>query len=165
MEVIKNKLGRPSSYSQEIADELCERIAKGQSVRTICKDAHMPDAGTVYNWLLDKEKKDFFKQYARARNAQAENLFDELLEIADDGTNDFMTITKGDVTYNVEDKEVTNRSRLRVDTRKWYLSKVLPKKYGDKLDLTSDGDKLPTPLLNVLHNDSDKKSSGTEEEN
>lgn len=122
----------------------------------------MPNASTIHGWVLD-DREGFHKQYARAREMQAEMMFDEILDIADDGSNDLMTITKGDVSYNVEDREVTNRSRLRVDSRKWYLSKVLPKKFGDKIDVTS-GDK-PIPLLHVLHNDSDKKDPGTEKAN
>ncbi len=78
---------------------------------------------------------------------------EDILDIADDGSNDFMTITKGDKTYEVENKEVTNRSRLRVDTRKWIMSKMKPKKYGDKLDMTTNGKDLPTPLLQVIKTD------------
>jgi len=102
----------------------------------------MPAASSVFLWLLDEEdpeKKIFSEHYARARASQAELMFEEILEISDDGSNDYMTIVKGKEAYNVEDREVTNRSKLRVDTRKWYLSKVLPKKFGDKIDLTSDG--------------------------
>lgn len=107
----------------------------------------MPAATTVHQWVLEDKKEDindldeipFSKHYARARDIQAEIMFDEILDISDDGSNDYMTVTKGDETYNVEDREVTNRSKLRVDSRKWYLSKVLPKKFGDKLDVMSDG--------------------------
>lgn len=156
------KIGRPTIYSKELGDLICERLAKGESLRHICLDSKMPDASSVHRWVLSGDFEEFYKQYARAREIQAENMFDEILDISDDGTNDFMTITKGDDTYNVEDREVTNRSKLRVDTRKWYLSKVLPKKFGDKLDLTSGGDKLPTPILNVSGNNSDKKDSKPE---
>lgn len=142
--------GRPSKYTKELGDLISERLAKGESLRHICMDEKMPDASTVHRWVLSGEYEEFYKQYARAREIQAENMFDEILDISDDGSNDFMTITKGDISYNVEDREVTNRSKLRVDTRKWYLSKVLPKKFGDKLDLTSGGDKLPQPILNVI---------------
>ena len=64
---------------------------------------------------------------------------EEILEIADDGSNDLMTITKGDLSYEAENKEVTNRSRLRVDARKWIASKLKPKKYGDKVDMAHSG--------------------------
>lgn len=124
----------------------------------------MPEARTIHYWLLDKDKEAFFQQYARARGIQAEVMFDEILEIADDGSNDLMTITKGNSSYEMEDKEVTNRSKLRVDSRKWYLSKVLPKKFGDKMDITS-GNK-PIPLLNDLRNNhSSKEDSQPQEEN
>lgn len=107
----------------------------------------MPNASTIYLWLLDEDKKEFFKQYARAKDAQAELMFDELLEIADNSEHDILVRENADGgEYEVPNHEFIQRSRLRVDTRKWYLSKVLPKKFGDKLDLTSDGEKLPSPI-------------------
>lgn len=153
--------GRPTIYTEELANTICIRLASGESLRRICFDAEMPNASTVHAWVLD-DKEGFSKKYARARAIQAEEMFDEILDIADDGSNDFMTITKGDVEYNVEDREVTNRSRLRVDSRKWYLSKVLPKKFGDKLDLTSGGEKLPTPIMNVQRNDGHQEDKTAE---
>lgn len=143
----KAKMGRPTTYTKKIAKEICDRIALGESVRNICADKKMPASSSIFRWLLDEDKKDFWEQYVRARNIQAELMFEELLDISDDGSNDYMTITKGNTSYNIEDREVTNRSKLRVDTRKWYLSKVLPKKFGDKLDVTSAGDKI---AINVV---------------
>lgn len=143
--------GRPSSYTKELGKEICYRIALGEAVKTICTDEAMPASSTIYLWLLDEEKKEFSENYMRARNIQAELMFEELLEIADDATNDWME-RRGE---QVEDHEVTNRSKLRVETRKWYLSKVLPKKFGDKLDLTSGGEKLPAPIMHVSRNNGD----------
>ena len=120
--------GRPTKYTEELGTKICERISEGESIRTIVKDGAMPSSSTVFRWLLDKDKKEFWEQYEKSRNAQAETMFEELLEIADDSDIDVM------------------RARLMVDTRKWYLSKVLPKKFGDKLDMTSEGKNL-TPLL------------------
>ncbi len=71
---------------------------------------------------------------------------EDILDIADDGSNDLMTIQKGNTEYEIENKEVTNRSRLRVDTRKWLMSKMKPKKYGDKIDHTTNGKDLPSPI-------------------
>lgn len=133
-------MARPSEYTTEIGTEICRRIAEGESVRSIVKDDDMPASSTVYKWLLDPEHKAFSEQYATARSIQAEHMFEELLEIADDSSND--SITKGDEDgegYEVPNHEYIQRSRLRVDTRKWYLSKVLPKKFGDKTDITSGG--------------------------
>ncbi len=162
-EAIK-KNGRPSIYSKELALTICKRLSMGESLRRICQDDEMPNASTVHEWVLE-DREGFAKQYARAREIQAENMFDEILDIADDGSNDFMTITKGKEAYNIEDKEVTNRSRLRVDSRKWYLSKVLPKKFGEKLDMTTNGKDLPVPLLYGLrNNNSGTKGSETPKE-
>lgn len=152
------EVGRPSSYTEELATEICKRLMAGESLRRICFDEEMPNASTVHLWVLE-DREGFSKKYARARDIQAENMFDEILDIADDGENDYMTITKGDRDYNVEDREVTNRSKLRVDSRKWYLSKVLPKKFGDKLDLTSDGKPLPQPILGGISKKGDEVSS------
>lgn len=146
---IEPPTGRPSTYTPEVADAICDRIAEGASLRAICADEAMPGRTTVNRWL--REKAEFRDQYARAREEQAEHLLDEILEIADDATNDFMTITKGDVSYEVENKEWTSRSKLRVDTRKWAMSKLAPKKYGDKLDVTSGGEKL-APQFYILPN-------------
>lgn len=142
--------GRPSLYTPELAHEICDRMAKGEALRAICRDENMPAHNTVIGWAMDNYQ-GFYDQYARAREIQAEVMFDEVLEIADDGSNDFMTITKGNQSYNIEDKEVTNRSRLRVDSRKWYLSKVLPKKFGEKIDVTSDGKAIKGN--NIIFND------------
>lgn len=152
--------GRPSKYTKELGKRICSRIALGEMLLHICEEKEMPTTSTVYNWLLDDDKREFLDKYRRARDAQAEKMSEEIIDISDDGTNDLMTITKGNETYNVEDREVTNRSKLRVNARQWYLSKVMPKKFGDKLDLTSGGDKLPTPILNVIQsNNGDAKDT------
>lgn len=134
-------MGRPSNYNDEIADLICEKISTTTvGLNRICEADDMPCQTTVYKWL--REHSEFAQKYARAHEARAHLLIGEILEIADDGTNDYMTITKGDMEYNVEDKEVTNRSKLRVEARKWIASKLLPKVYGDKLDLTTGGEKI-----------------------
>ena len=81
--------GRPSTYSQEIADEVCRRLAGGESLRAICRDEGIPDESTVRLWALD-DREGFAAQYARAREVQFLAIADELLEIADDGRNDWM---------------------------------------------------------------------------
>lgn len=138
-------VGRPSLYTEELASEICEAIAHShKGLSTLCKEHHnWPNPLTIYRWLDDEDKVEFRKQYARAKDAQIEALIDETLEISDDSSNDTLTITKsnGD-EVEIENKEWTNRSRLRVDTRKWIAAHLKPKKYGDKLDLTTAGDKL-----------------------
>ena len=120
-------------FSEEIADKICERLANAESLRKICLSDDMPSQTTVFRWLADERYASFRERYARAREAQADTLFDECLDIADDGTNDYMSGKDGeDEKYN---GDAVQRSKLRVDTRKWMASKLAPKKYGEKLEL------------------------------
>ncbi|TBG41885.1 hypothetical protein ELG77_08930 [Rhizobium leguminosarum] len=141
----KAPLGRPSVYSKEKADFILGLLADGKSLRFICDteqgQAFVPPLkpSTIRWWVVD-DVDGFAAQYARARDIGLDAVADELFDIADDGSNDLMTIEKGDTSYEMENKEVTNRSKLRVETRKWYLSKLAPKRYGDKLDVTHKGD-------------------------
>lgn len=123
--------GRPTKYTNEIADLICNKIStSNKGLHVLCKeDESLPHVATIYRWLNDK--KDFCDKYARARGEQADLLADEIIEIADDTSND---------TINTEDGEIPNtewiqRSRLRVDARKWKASKLAPKKYGDKQEI------------------------------
>lgn len=131
--------GRPSDYTQEMADLICTRIADGESVRAICADPDMPSKAAVFRWLAAHE--GFRDQYARAKEAQLEHMADELLDIADDGTNDWVERrnSDGEVTGYVVNGEAVQRSKLRADTRKWLLSKLIPKKYGDRVALDHGG--------------------------
>ncbi len=149
--------GRPSIFTKDLSEAICQRIASGESLRSICKDDNMPERTTVHLWLIDKEKEEFFNQYEKSCNTRAENMFDELVEIADDGSNDYMERENKDgSSYTTVDSEHIQRSRLRVDTRKWYLSKVLPKKYGDRQILAGDED---SPLKLTLVNYADNKGT------
>jgi hypothetical protein len=98
-------------------------------VRAICKDEDMPASSTIFKWL--SEQPAFSEQYAHARSVQMEAMAEEILEIADDGSNDTYETDEGDERTN---QDVIQRSRLRVDTRKWLMSKLAPKKYGDKVE-------------------------------
>lgn len=128
--------GRPSSYSDETAILICERLAGGESLRSICLDDAMPPQATVYRWLQDEANVEFREQYARARELQADTLVDEILDIADDGTNDWMERRNSDGSTGdfIENGEALRRSQLRIDARKWMAGKLRPKKYGDKIE-------------------------------
>ena len=141
-------LGRPSSFTQAMADKICAELAQGRSLRSVCAPDEMPSVATIFNWF--RTQPDFLEQYARAKEESADALIEEMMDISDDGTNDYMTITKGDKSYEVVNGEAIQRSRLRVDTRKWVASKLKPKKYGDKIDHTTNGKDLPTPILGGL---------------
>jgi hypothetical protein len=130
---------RPSDYAPEVTAQICERMGLGESLREICRDETMPDKSTVMRWLA--RYSEFRDQYACARDTQADYYAEEILEIADDGSNDWMERKNKDgSTYEVENHEVLNRSRLRVDTRKWLMARMAPKKYGDKVTQTLEGD-------------------------
>lgn len=111
-------------------------MMEGDSLRRICNEPAMPTKTTVCRWLADPEKFPLFcDQYARAREVQAEMLADELIDISDEGTNDWMEkkAADGSVAGWALNGEHVQRSRLRIDTRKWAASKLLPKKYGDRI--------------------------------
>lgn len=122
-----------TSYTQKTADFICELIADGHSLREICKADDMPNRATVFKWLNDIE--GFSDQYARAREEQAETLADEIVSIADDGSNDTYVDENGNVRT---EQDVIARSRLRIDARKWVASKLKPKKYGERLDVDAN---------------------------
>jgi len=126
---------------------VCTRMCEGESIRSICADLNLAK-GTFFKWV--NESKENSDQYARATKIRADVLFEEIFEIADDISRDNTENSKGET---IENKEWVNRSRLRIDSRKWALSKMLPKKYGDKLDLTSDGEALKS-AVNVIVQDS-----------
>jgi len=113
-------VGRPTDYTQEIADAICERIADGESLRSICSGGDMPNKSTVFRWLARHE--EFGDQYARAREAQADSLFDDVLDIA-----------------NSAAPETVQVARLQVDARKWMAGKLRPKKYADKVQNEHSG--------------------------
>lgn len=127
--------GRPTDYTPELADRICALLAEGKSVRTICQADDMPDKSTIFRWLRINEQ--FSDQYARAKDESTDAIVEDMLDIADRG--------------NLRD---TQRARLRVDTRKWYLSKLKPKKYGDKMQLSGDPDEpLVTRVERVIRHD------------
>lgn len=130
----KKKIGRPSDYSVKLAGEICARMAEGESLRSVCRDVNMPSKTAVLHWL---EKHDEFRaQYARAMNERADHWADEIVTISDDGLNDTYLDDQGNPRT---DNDVIARSRLRVDTRKWLMARMAPKKYGDKITTEHQG--------------------------
>lgn len=130
--------GQPSAYTPELAAKVCEHIANGLSLRAIAAMPDMPATSTIMAWL-DGARPEFSEQYARAREAQADKMAEDIIAIADeectmiraskhglDGDDDGMQEVVFDTT-------AVARNRLRVDARKWLASKLAPKKYGDKI--------------------------------
>lgn len=150
------KMGRPSAYSKQLIEDICEQIATtSKGLHKICRtNQNFPSVTTLMRWLSDTENKefDYFRElYARAKEIQAELFVEECIDIADDNREDNIPIydSEGNLLRNIENREWVNRSRVMVDTRKWLAGKLKPKKYGDKLDITSKGEKLeaPTPVV------------------
>ena len=122
---------RRHDYSPEIADLICERLMEGASLRQICQDANMPARSTIFVWL--EEHEDFARSYTLARQIQIEDLMDEILEIADDSSNDWIDREGPDgKKYRVFNPDIVRQSKLRIGARKWLVSKLMPKRYSWK---------------------------------
>lgn len=122
-----------SLYTEELADEICRRMADGESLRRICKDTHIPDERAVRIWAID-DINGFAKRYARARELQVFRWAEDIVEIADDVSQDWIDTDKGPQANN----ERITRSKLRIDVRKWLLAKILPKQFGERSTSTVD---------------------------
>lgn len=122
--------GQLTVHTPEAAEEICLRLSQGQTLRSICKDDHLPAESTVRLWVLD-DRNGFAAHYARARNLGLDCMADYALTVARDGKGDEYDPETGKIN-----QESYQRSRLHVDTLKWYLSKLAPKRYGDKLQHT-----------------------------
>ncbi len=133
-------MGRPSLYTPEMADRICEVLALGKSMRVACDGDDMPCESAAWRWLSQYD--DFKEKYARAKMAAADVYAEEILQIADDGSND--TYKDADGLEKVNHDHI-QRSKLRVDSRKWLSSKLAPKKYGDRMDIgNADGKPFAT---------------------
>ena len=130
-----NKGGRPTLYSLEIALEICDRIADGESLVKICSDAKMPKKTAVYEWLL--RHKEFTEIYARAREDQADTLADEIHAISDELPQQIVD-DKGNKTRY--DSAYVQWQKNRVDARKWVAAKLKPKKYSDRIAHVGDNE-------------------------
>lgn len=118
--------GRPTIYTPRLAGRICVQLAMGKGMRQIERMPGMPSARTIHRWVETNE--NFRQRYAKARERGLDALAEETLEIADDGTGDTWLDDSGTVRVN---NDIVQRSKLRVDTRKWLLSKLAPKKYGE----------------------------------
>jgi hypothetical protein len=113
-------MGYSTKFTPAIVSAICERLSAGESLRSICRDEGMPSEVTVRRWAMDNTG-GFAAQYAQARNLGLDALADEVIEIADTGSSD------------------TQRDRLRFDARRWLLSKLAPKRYGDRQSVEVSG--------------------------
>ncbi|ANC53444.1 hypothetical protein A4249_07095 [Brevundimonas sp. GW460-12-10-14-LB2] len=143
-------MGRPSDYSPEVAQEICDRLSQGEPLAAICRDDHMPAVRTVSDWKAAHPT--FSADFAHAREAGFDQIALDCLEIADDTRNDTKMVGRGEDKHEAADTEWISRSKLRVETRLKLLAKWDPKRYGDRVALTDgDGGKLaPTVVMYQL---------------
>jgi len=128
----KRGRGAPTKFNAEMAEKICHLVTEGHSLRQIAKQPGMPVPSTITLWLLRHD--DFSVQYTRAREIQADRFADEIVGIADDGTNDWIERERKDGSKDIVlDHEHVDRSRLRVDARKWLMARMAPKKYGERV--------------------------------
>lgn len=126
---VKNPRGRPSQFCEDVVERICIAIAEGAALHVICQQDDFPVESTVYKWL-DKNP-DFAKRYARARERQAERGVDEMRVIADTATD-------------------ASKARNQIDVRKWAASKLLPKKYGEKVEVSGNPESPISVMLNAV---------------
>jgi hypothetical protein len=133
------RTGRPSSFTQDIAEVICTRIAEGESLRDICKDDDMPTRMTIYRWL--QADPVFCDQYTRAREDQADTLADEIMAIADETPDLNPILDKHGALIEIQlHSAYLQWQKQRIDARKWTAMKLKPKKYGDRQILAGDSE-------------------------
>ena len=146
-----NPKGRPELYTEEIGAYICREIAQGRTITKICKETNIPSLPTVMNWLNQLHplyKESFLNSYKQAREIQAEIFADQTNDIADDGENDtYVGIdSKGRKIVKVNTDHI-QRSKLRVENRRWLAAHLLPRKFSDRVQLTGKDDQ---PLMPVV---------------
>ena len=147
-------VGRPSSYTTLLGAEIAMQVADGRVLSSICSDEGMPARSTVYEWL--NAHKEFADTYAHAREVRADLWGEEILAIADDTSSDFHEGADDDGGRRLNAEHV-QRSRLRIDSRKWLMAKAAPKRYGDKVVNEHGGlDGNPIETTQVPYTDLDR---------
>ncbi len=133
-----NPVGRPSDYTPELANKVCEQISLGNSLKRVCTSDDMPSIATVFNWL--HSKKEFLDKYEQAIQERTEAQHEQLLDLGDEAVH---------LAQNVDFKAsnaVVSAVKLKADNMKWVMARMKPKKYGDKIDHTTNGKDLPQPI-------------------
>lgn len=138
-QVRKRTGGRPYTFNgfrRDIADLICARIANGESLLAMCKEPGMPAEATVRSWVIDNKGADdpaypgFALAFSRAREMGCDSIAEQIIQISDE-----------DITFEGKpDNALVQQARLRSDNRKWYLSKIMPKRFGDKVTQEITGD-------------------------
>ncbi len=133
-----------TTYNPRTARLICERLMMGESIAKVCEDPRMPSKRTVFRWLSDPKCVDFREMYYYSRRVAVEALVDEIIEIADNTDKDWEPVfnKQGELVDLKPNNEAIQRSRVRIDTRKWLAAKLVPRIYGDntQVELGVTGD-------------------------
>lgn len=152
------KRGRPSKFTEEIKNEILERMRDGESTRAICRLQHMPDWSNLHRYLAKEENEQFRTLYAQARETMIDAWAHDIIDRAKDDSRDVLetqityTDSKGNVTEKHErrsDNTPVNRDRLIIDAMKWTMSKLLPQKYGDSQKVEHSGSINVQPVIEL----------------
>ena len=142
--------GRPEKYTDELFNEICDEISHSdKGLVFICKDKGI-NAKTFYDWIASDT--ELSNKYARCRELQAEFLADEIIEISNTTIEGVVIETDDNGRTKEKKGDMLGHRRLQIDARKWKASKLYPKKYGDKLDVTTQGEKVNVPTQIILSN-------------
>ncbi len=133
------------AYLEEVAGEICERVAAGEFLVDICAEQGMPSVAEVSGWAV-RDEEGFFGRYMRAKQMRCLRYADEIESIADEAGADLKTVSKAGREERVVDKECIQRSQIRIETRKWLMAKLLPRIFGDRAKAeTGESKRLATP--------------------
>jgi len=144
-----NKVGKPETYTKEIGENLCSMIAKGRSVKSICDMEGMPSLDTFYSW--NRKHKEFADNYTQATVDRTEYQLEQLNEMGD------ISIEEAKNVNPKSSNAVVSAYKLKADNMKWVMARMKPKKYGDKIDHTTGGEKLQFQVVSFRDdNTSDK---------
>lgn len=139
-------MARPTVYTQSMANEICVRLASGESLRSICKDDHIAAISSVLLWIVDGEHESFSEQYARAREAQAHYHVDEMLDMRE-----------GVIDGTIEPQA----ARVVSDMIKWSAERMSRKSFSAKEHISDQDDTPPTPVnITVTVQDASKPNDG-----
>lgn len=131
-------MGRKSQLTGELAEAICARLATGESLRSICRDEGMPAEATVRLWVIE-DRDGFAAQYTRARDIGLDSLADEIVDISNTPQMGQKTVSKA-TGMEITEGDMIEHRRLQVEARKWYLSKLAPKRYGERLAVEHSGE-------------------------
>jgi hypothetical protein len=128
------RMGRHTLYTADLADWILDQLAGGRTLADVCRDPAMPARPTVQSWV-EADREGFAARYKAARDSGCDAMADQIIDIADDASGDWIVLAKPDGTTEiVANPQHLQRCKLRISARRWRLSKLLPGVYGDRPD-------------------------------